>query len=85
LREFYSTDIIPELSFPLGVTAILEPSSEFKKGITGLLKSILINIYILNRVCIKLLELKCLFTNTLFISPVVLYIVAVEALALYNI
>ena len=31
LKEFYFTAILPELSFPLGVTAIREPSNEFKK------------------------------------------------------
>ena len=30
LREFYFTAILPELSFPLGDTAIREPSQKFK-------------------------------------------------------
>ena len=31
LKAFYFTAVLPELSFPLGVRAIREPSDEFKK------------------------------------------------------
>ena len=40
LKEFYFTAILPELSFPLGVTAIREPSNEFKSKWKDIFKSL---------------------------------------------
>ena len=33
LQEFYFTTVLPELSFPLGATAMREPSQEFKRDL----------------------------------------------------
>ena len=40
LREFYFTAVLPELSFPLGATAIREPSQEFKRDWQDIYKSL---------------------------------------------
>ena len=40
LREFYFTAILPELLFPLGGSAICEPSKDFKRDWQDIVKSL---------------------------------------------
>ena len=40
LQEFYFTAVLPELSFPLGATAIHEPSKDFKRDWQDIFKSL---------------------------------------------